>query len=59
VKIEWSPAATALARQYIRDQDGMRAMGAAIVGWEFEVSPFVRENPRRLRRHFAWPWIVL
>jgi mRNA-degrading endonuclease RelE of RelBE toxin-antitoxin system len=24
VKIEWNPAATALARQYLRDQDGMR-----------------------------------
>ena len=30
MKIEWSPAATALARQYMHDQVGMRAIGAAV-----------------------------
>jgi len=30
VKIEWSPAARASARQYMADQDGMRAIGAAV-----------------------------
>jgi hypothetical protein len=30
VKIRWSPAATALARRYLRDQDGMRAIGVAV-----------------------------
>jgi len=30
VKIEWSPAARASARRYMADQDGMRAIGAAI-----------------------------
>ena len=30
MNIEWSPGATALARQYMHDQDGMRAMGAAV-----------------------------
>ncbi len=30
VKIEWSPAATGLARQYMSDQEGMRAIGAAV-----------------------------
>jgi Flp pilus assembly pilin Flp len=29
VKIRWSPAATALARRFLRDQDGMRAIGVA------------------------------
>jgi hypothetical protein len=31
VKIEWSPAARASARQYMADQYGMRAIGAAVV----------------------------
>jgi mRNA-degrading endonuclease RelE of RelBE toxin-antitoxin system len=30
VKIEWSPAARASARRYLADQDGMRAIGAAV-----------------------------
>jgi len=30
VKIRWSPAATALARRYLRDQDGMNAIGVAV-----------------------------
>ena len=30
MKIRWSPAATALARRYLRDQDGMRAIGVAV-----------------------------
>jgi hypothetical protein len=49
VKIEWSPAATALARQYIRDQDGMRAMGAAIVA--LAVDPYPPEAFHRGRYH--------
>ena len=28
--IRWTPAATALARQYMHDQDGMRTIGVAI-----------------------------
>ena len=30
MKIRWSPTATALARRYLRDQDGMRAIGVAV-----------------------------
>jgi hypothetical protein len=30
VKIRWSPAATALARRYLRDQDGMCEIGVAV-----------------------------
>jgi mRNA-degrading endonuclease RelE of RelBE toxin-antitoxin system len=30
VRIEWSPAARASARRYMADQQGMRAIGAAV-----------------------------
>ena len=30
MRIEWSPAARASARRYMTDQDGMRAIGAAV-----------------------------
>jgi mRNA-degrading endonuclease RelE of RelBE toxin-antitoxin system len=30
VRIEWTPTAVASARRYLADQDGMRAVGAAI-----------------------------
>ena len=30
MRIEWSPAARASARRYMDDQDGMRAIGAAV-----------------------------
>lgn len=30
MRIEWSPAARASARRYLADQDGMRAIGAAV-----------------------------
>jgi mRNA-degrading endonuclease RelE of RelBE toxin-antitoxin system len=30
VRIEWSPKALATARRYMRDQDGMRAITAAV-----------------------------
>jgi hypothetical protein len=30
VRIEWTPAAVASARRYMHDQDGMRAIGAAV-----------------------------
>jgi hypothetical protein len=39
VKIEWSPAATALARQYMHDQVGMRAMGAAVAALAVDPYP--------------------
>lgn len=49
MKIEWSPAATALARQYMRDQDGMRAMGAAIA--DLAIDPYPPEAFHRGRYH--------
>jgi len=32
VKIRWTPAAAASARHFMHDQDGMRAIGAAVAG---------------------------
>lgn len=30
MKIEWTPSAVVSARRYMRDQDGLRAVGAAV-----------------------------
>jgi hypothetical protein len=49
MKIEWSPGATALARQYMHDQDGMRAMGAAVAA--LTVDPYPPEAFHRGRYH--------
>ncbi len=32
MKIRWTPAAAASARRFMHDQDGMRAIGAAVAG---------------------------
>ena len=52
MKIEWNPAATVLARQYMHDQDGMRAIGAAIAALADDPYPpeaFHRGRYHRLR----------
>jgi mRNA-degrading endonuclease RelE of RelBE toxin-antitoxin system len=49
VRIRWSPAAIALARRYLRDQDGMRAVGAAVVGLADD--PYPPEGFHRGRYH--------
>jgi len=52
VKIRWSPAATALARRYLRDQDGMRAIGVAVAALADDRYPpegFHRGRYHRLR----------
>jgi mRNA-degrading endonuclease RelE of RelBE toxin-antitoxin system len=52
VKIRWSPAATALARRYLRDQDGMRAIGVAVAALADDPYPpqgFHRGRYHRLR----------
>jgi hypothetical protein len=52
VRIRWSPAATALARRYLRDQDGMRAIGvavAALAGDPYPPEAFHRGRYNRLR----------
>lgn len=49
MRIRWSPAAIALARRYLRDQDGMRAVGAAVVGLADD--PYPPEGFHRGRYH--------
>ena len=52
MKIEWSPTARVCARRYMDDQDGMRAIGAAVASLADEPDPpeaFVRGEYRRLR----------
>jgi mRNA-degrading endonuclease RelE of RelBE toxin-antitoxin system len=52
VKIEWSPAARATARRYMNDQDGMRAIGAAVAALAVDPYPaegFHRGGYHRLR----------
>jgi len=52
VKIRWSPAATALAARYMHDQDGMRAIGAAVAalaGDPYPPEAFHRGRYHRLR----------
>ena len=52
MRIEWSPAARASARRYMDDQDGMRAIGAAVSALAADPNPpdaFIRGDYRRLR----------
>ncbi|HEX2818568.1 MAG TPA: type II toxin-antitoxin system RelE/ParE family toxin [Streptosporangiaceae bacterium] len=49
MKIRWSPAATALARRYLRDQDGMREIGVAVAALADD--PYPPEGFHRGRYH--------
>jgi len=49
VRIRWSPAAAALARRYMRDQDGMRAVGVAVAA--LTADPYPPEGFHRGRYH--------
>ena len=49
MKIRWTAAATALARRYLRDQDGMRAVGAAVAALAYD--PYPAEGFHRGRYH--------
>jgi mRNA-degrading endonuclease RelE of RelBE toxin-antitoxin system len=52
VRIEWSPTARATTLRYLDDQDGMRAIVAAVLALTEEPTPteaFVRGEYRRLR----------
>ncbi len=52
MRIEWSPMARASARRYLNDQDGMRAIGAAVSAPASDPDPpgaFIRGDYRRLR----------
>ena len=52
MRIQWSPAARDSACQYINDQDGMQAIGAAVSALAADPNPpdaFVRGAYRRLK----------
>jgi mRNA-degrading endonuclease RelE of RelBE toxin-antitoxin system len=49
VKIRWTPAAAASARRYLRDQDGMRAIGTAVT--DLGDDPYPAEGFHRGRYH--------
>jgi mRNA-degrading endonuclease RelE of RelBE toxin-antitoxin system len=52
VKIRWSPAATALARRYLRDQDSTPAIGVVVAALADDPCPpegFHRGRYHRLR----------
>jgi hypothetical protein len=51
VKIEWTPAAVASARRYMHDQDGMRAIGAAVAALADHPYPEPPEGFHRGRYH--------
>jgi mRNA-degrading endonuclease RelE of RelBE toxin-antitoxin system len=64
VRIEWTPAAVASARRYLRDQDGMRAMGASVAALAADPYPeppagFHRGRYHRLRAgHYRIMYVV-
>ena len=37
MRIRWTPAAAALTRRYLRDQDGMRSIGAAVASLPYRI----------------------
>jgi mRNA-degrading endonuclease RelE of RelBE toxin-antitoxin system len=54
VRIEWAPAAAASARRYLHDQEGVRAIGAAVAALADDPYPappggFHRGRYHRLR----------
>lgn len=49
MKIEWAPDAAALARRFMHDQDGMRAIGIAVAGLADD--PYPAEGFHRGRYH--------
>ena len=49
MKVQWTPAAAALARRYMRDQEGMRTIGAAVAA--LADNPYPPEAFHRGRYH--------
>lgn len=52
MRIRWTPTAAALARRYLRDQDGMRSIGAVVASLADDAYPpqaFHRGRYHRLR----------
>ncbi|MGH3292647.1 MAG: type II toxin-antitoxin system RelE family toxin [Trebonia sp.] len=51
MRIEWTPAAVVSARRHMHDQDGMRAIGAAVAALANEPCPSPPEGFHRGRYH--------
>ena len=51
MSIEWTPAAVTSARRYMHDQDGMRAIGAAVAALVGNPYPEPPEGFHRGRYH--------
>ena len=51
MRIEWTPVAVASARRYMRDQDSMRAIGAAVAALADDPYPEPPEGFHRGRYH--------
>jgi mRNA-degrading endonuclease RelE of RelBE toxin-antitoxin system len=51
VRIEWTPTAVASARRYMHDQDGMRAVGAAVAALADDPYPPPPDGFHRGRYH--------
>ena len=51
MRVEWTPAAVASARRYMHDQDGMRAIGAAVAALADDPYPAPPEGFHRGRYH--------
>ena len=51
MRIEWTPAAVASARRNMRDQDGLRAVGAAVAALADDPFPPPPEGFHRGRYH--------
>ncbi len=52
MRIDWSPTARATTRRYLDDQDGMRAVAAAVGALAADPNPpdaFIRGDYRRLK----------
>ncbi len=49
MRVRWSPAAVALALRYLRDQDGMHAVGTAVAALADD--PYPAEGFHRGRYH--------
>ncbi|MGH3171703.1 MAG: type II toxin-antitoxin system RelE family toxin [Trebonia sp.] len=51
IEIEWTPSAVASVRRYLRDQEGMRAVGTAVAALVSDPCPPPPEGFHRGRYH--------
>jgi len=59
VRIEWSPAARASARRYMHDQDGMKAIAAAVAALAADPCPAGAFHSGEYHRLRAGPYRVV